>query len=58
MEFYISTTIDNGSGLEYHDKESFLKEISRMIDDCEANGGTRFDVEVNADASCFANEDD
>ena len=24
-----------------------------MIDDCEANGGTQFDVTVDADASCF-----
>lgn len=58
MEFYISTTIDNGSGLKYRDKKSFLEEISRMIDDCEANGGTHFDIEVDTDASCFAGDED
>lgn len=49
--FYIGT--DNGSGMEFSSKEDFLQEISMMIDDCGANGGTRFDITVEADADCF-----
>jgi hypothetical protein len=51
MKFYIGT--DSSSGQEFNNKEAFLKELSLMIDDCEANGGTQFDVTVDADASCF-----
>lgn len=51
MKFYIGT--DYGSGQEFTTKEKFLRELSLMIDDCEANGGTQFDVAVDADASCF-----
>ncbi len=51
MKFYISS--DTGSGQEFNNKEDFLKELSLMIDDCEENGGTQFDVTVDADASCF-----
>ena len=51
MKFYIGA--DSGLGQEFNNKEDFLKEISLMIDDCEANGGTQFDVTVDADASCF-----
>ena len=57
MLFTIETLNDNGSGIAYTTKESFLKEISLMIDDCIANGGTFFDVQVDADASCFFNEE-
>ena len=53
MEFTIYTLNDNGSGMEYYAKEEFLKEISLMIDDCVANGGTYFSINVDADASCF-----
>ena len=54
MKFYISTSgADEGSGMKYHDKEDFLKEISLMIDDCIANGGTIFEASVYSDASCF-----
>lgn len=51
MKFYIGA--DSGSGQEFNNKEDFLHELSLMIDDCEANGGTQFDVTVDADASCF-----
>ena len=51
MKFYINT--ENGSGQKFNTKEDFLKEISLMIDDCIDNGGTYFDVVVDADASCF-----
>ena len=57
MNFGIYTMFDNGSGVEYSNKEAFLKEISLMIDDCIANGGTRFHVGVDTDASCFAQEE-
>jgi hypothetical protein len=41
----------------YNTKEEFLHELSLMIDDCIANGGTFFDVQVDSDASCFYQED-
>ncbi len=53
MKFYIADTFSSGSGQEFNSKEEFLHELSLMIDDCEANGGEFFDVEVNTDASCF-----
>lgn len=53
MFFSIFTTNDNGSGMYYSSKENFLKELSLMIDDCIANGGNYFSVEVDTDASCF-----
>ena len=56
MKFGIYTMIDNGSGMKYSTKEEFLNELSRMIDDCEANGGTHFDVEVLTNKSCFLDE--
>ena len=55
MKFYIGS--DTGSGQEFNNKEAFIKELSLMIDDCEANGGTQFDVTVDADASCFLCEE-
>ena len=51
MKFYIGS--DSGSGQEFNNKEDFLRELSLMIDDCEANCGSQFDVTVDADASCF-----
>lgn len=57
MKFYIETTNDNGSGMVYNTKEDFLKEISLMIDDCIANGGTFFDAQIDTDVSCFYNEE-
>ena len=54
MKFYIGT--DSGSGQEFYDKKSFLRELEFMINDCEVNGGTRFDVIIDADASCFYND--
>ena len=54
MKFFIETLNDNGSGMEYNDKEEFLREISLMIDDCVANGGTYFDANIDSDVSCFA----
>lgn len=53
MTFYIGS--DSGSGQEFNSKEDFLRELSLMIDDCKTNGGTRFDVTVDADESCFFN---
>lgn len=58
MQFTIETLNDNGSGMSYSTKEEFLKEISLMIDDCIANGGAFFDVQVDSDASCFYNDED
>ncbi len=55
MSFYIGQ--DNGSGQEFNSKEEFLHELSLMIDDCTTNGGTQFDVTVEADACCFYKED-
>lgn len=54
--YTIETLNDNGSGMVYKTKEAFLAEISRMIDDCQDNGGTFFEVQVNADASCFCQD--
>ena len=56
MKFYIGT--ENSSGMEFKDKADFIKEISLMIDDCKANGGTMFDVQVFSDVSCFYNEEE
>ena len=58
MNFTIETLNDNGSGMKYSDKEEFMREISAMIDDCIANGGTFFDIQVDSDASCFCRADD
>lgn len=58
MTFSIYTTNDNGSGMEYFNKEEFLEELSLEIDDCIKNGGTYFSVSVDADASCFYNDPD
>ena len=56
MKFYIGT--DGSSGQSFKTKEEFLKELSLMIDDCKANGGTQFDVTVESDASCFYEGED
>ena len=53
MKFTIMTINDSGSGMKYFAKEDFLKEVGLMIDDCIANGGTYFHIDVDADASCF-----
>ena len=58
MDFYVNTMCDNGSGLEYFTKEDFMEEISLMIDDCIANGGTYFGISVDTDASCFNIDED
>ena len=58
MKFTIETTNDNGSGMRYNTKEEFLAEISRLIDDCVENGGTFFDAQIDADASCFYNDEE
>ena len=54
MKYFIAT--ESGSGQKFKTKEAFLKELSLMIDDCIANGGTEFDIEVYANASCFMEE--
>ena len=56
MKFFIAT--ESSSGYSARNKEDFLRELSLMIDDCAKNGGTQFDVEVYADASCFLEDDD
>lgn len=53
MKYTIETMNDNGSGMAYKTKEEFMKENGLMIDDCIANGGTFFDVQVDSDVSCF-----
>jgi hypothetical protein len=53
INFTIETLNDNGSGMEYTSKEEFMKELGLMIDDCIANGGTFFNIQVDSDASCF-----
>lgn len=58
MKFSIETLNDNGSGMSYTTKEQFLAEVAAMIDDCVANGGTFFDIQVDSDASCFYQADD
>lgn len=57
MEFTIYTMNDSGSGMEYYNKEDFLKEVGLMVDDCIANGGTYFSIQVDTDAICFYIED-
>ena len=47
MEFYIGA--ENSSGMKFENKEDFLAEISRMVDNCKANGGTMFDIQVFTD---------
>ena len=56
MKFYIST--DFGSWQKFNNKKDFLRELELMINDCETNGGTRFDVTIDADASCFCDDSD
>lgn len=58
INFTIETLNDNGSGMEYTSKEEFMKELGLMIDDCIANGGTFFDIQVDSDASCFYTDED
>ena len=58
INFTIETLNDNGSGMEYTSKEEFMKEISLMIDDCIAIGGTFFDIQVDSDVSCFCTDED
>lgn len=58
MDFFIETINDSGSGMKYNTKEEFLKKISLMIDDCIANGGTFFDIQVDSDASCFYQDEE
>ena len=53
MKYTIETMNDSGSGMAYKTKDEFMKEIGLMIDDCIANGGTFFDIQVDSDASCF-----
>lgn len=58
INFTIETLNDNGSGMEYTSKEEFMKELGLMIDDCIANGGTFFDIQVDSDATCFCTDKD
>ena len=56
MKFYINT--DFGSQQKFNNKKDFLHKLELMINDCEANGGTRFDLTIDADASCFYDDSD
>lgn len=58
MRFSIYTMNDNGSGMRYSSKEEFLKELSLMIDDCIANGGSFFSAEIDSNASCFTHDNE
>lgn len=58
FSFFIETVNDNGSGMKYDTKKALFNELSLMIDDCIANGGTFIDFQVDSDASCFACEED
>lgn len=53
MKSFVSSNFDNGSGCSYNTKEEIMREISLMIDDCIANGGSQFDVTIDSDASCY-----
>lgn len=52
MKYFIGTN-DGASGQKFTHKEDLLEELSLMIDDCIANGGTYFEITVDADANCF-----
>ena len=56
MKFYIST--DFGSWQKFNNKKDFLHKLELMINDCETNDGTRFDVTIDADVSCFYDDSD
>lgn len=58
MWFTIATLNDNGSSMKFLSKDDFLKELSMMIDNCNDNGGSFFDVEVNSNVSCFLMDED
>ena len=58
MKFTITTLNDSGSGMKYCTKAAFINEIELMIQDCMNNGGTRFDVTVDSDVSCFYEDDE
>lgn len=53
IRFTIETLNDNGSGMKYTSKSKVLQEISMMIDDCQENGGTFMDFQIDSDVSCF-----
>ena len=53
IRFTIETLNDNGSGMKYASKSEVLQEISMMIDDCQKNGGTFMDFQIDSDVSCF-----
>lgn len=48
MNFSIYT--ESGSGCEYFNKDQFLEELSKMIDDAKDNGASYFEAEVSCDA--------
>ena len=56
IKFTIETLNDNGSGMKYTSKNEVLREISLMIDDCQRNGGTFMDFQIDSDVSCFYSE--
>jgi hypothetical protein len=32
--------------MKYQNKEEFLNKVSKMIDNCINNGGTKFDIDI------------
>ena len=54
ISFYIAT--ENSSGMKFQTKEAFMSEVSKMVDNCIENGGTQFDIQVDANANCFYQE--
>lgn len=55
MEFSIYN--EDGSGMKYTDIERFIDEIRMQIRDCIDNGGTYYSIIINADASCFSQDE-
>ena len=53
MNFYINTSIDNGTGMTFNSKEEFLQTLSVLIDNCITNNCNYFDVMIDSDTNCF-----
>lgn len=57
MRCYIYIRDIGGTEQEFNGKKEFLDTLSSMIDDCEKNGGTYFDVEVESDVKGYTIKD-
>lgn len=51
MIFYINN--QNGTGYRYPNKESFLDDLSALIDELTKEGATYFDMNFESDAKKF-----